>query len=133
MLQAEKAALKKLENVKLDHQRRLENLQESQENNKTKGQLIEMNLELVETAIHQVRSAIASQIDWDEIDEFLQEAQDEGDPVASAIKQLKLKTNHIVMYLTEPQWSSESSSSDSESPEPPNRSVKSAESTLISN
>ena len=114
MLQAEKAALKKLENVKADHVKRLENLQISQESNKTKGQLIEMNLELVETAIGQVRSAIASQIDWDEIGEFLQEAQDEGDPVASAIKELKLKTNHIVMHLTEPSWS-ESDSSDSES------------------
>ena len=37
MIQAEKAALKKLENVKLDHHKRLENLQRSQEDNKSKG------------------------------------------------------------------------------------------------
>jgi len=76
MLQAEKAAVKKLENVKigkqstteiavlawqildnpriihirqlscLDHQKRLENLQRAQDSNLAIGQLIEMNLEL---------------------------------------------------------------------------------------
>ena len=116
MLQAERAALKKLENVKADHVKRLENLQISQESNKNKGQLIEMNLDLVETAIHQVRSAIASQIDWDEIGEMLQEAQEDDDPVAMAIKELKLKTNHMVMFLTEPNWE-ESTDSDSDASE----------------
>ena len=118
MLQAEKAAIKKLENVKLDHQKRLENLQRAQDDNKVIGQLIELNLELVETAIGQVRSAIASQIDWDEISEFLEEAQQEGDPVASAIKDLKLKTNQIVMFLSEPNYEFDSDSDDNES-EPP--------------
>jgi predicted ribosome quality control (RQC) complex YloA/Tae2 family protein len=47
MIQAEKQALKKLENVKLDHLKRLENLKTSQETNVTKAQLIEMNLGLV--------------------------------------------------------------------------------------
>jgi len=112
MLQAERAALKKFENVKADHVKRLENLQISQESNKNKGQLIEMNLDLVDTAIHQVRSAIASQIDWDEIGEMLQEAQEDDDPVASAIKELQLKTNHIVMFLCEPSWELDSSDSD---------------------
>ena len=68
------------------------------------GQLIELNLDLVETAINQVRSAVASQIGWDEIEEFLQEAQEDDDPVACAIKELKLKTNQIVMFLVEPSW-----------------------------
>ena len=37
MIQAEKTALKKLENIKLDHNKRLENLLKSQEDNKLKG------------------------------------------------------------------------------------------------
>ena len=81
-----------------------------------KGQLIELNLDLVETAINQVRSAVASQIGWDEIEEFLQEAQEDDDPVACAIKELKLKTNQIVMFLVEPSWDGfdQSDSSDDE-------------------
>lgn len=110
MVQAEKTALKKLENVKLDHLKRLENLKTSQETNVTKAQLIEMNLELVEAALNQVRSALASQIAWEEIEEFLEEAQDEGDPVASAIRELKFKTNQIIVFLAEPNWSDDEDS-----------------------
>ena len=73
--------------------------------NRLKAQLIEMNLELVEAALNQVRSALASQIAWDEIEEFLAEAQEEEDPVACAIRELKFKTNQIVMFLAEPDWS----------------------------
>ena len=34
----------------------------------------------------------------------MQEAQEDDDPVACAIKELKLKTNQIVMFLVEPSW-----------------------------
>ena len=57
MHQAEKAALKKLENVKLDHMKRLDGLKKSQEDNVTKAQLIEMNLELVEARCSSVKHA----------------------------------------------------------------------------
>jgi hypothetical protein len=53
----------------------------------------------VDRAIVVVRSAIANQIDWDEIHTLVREAQTQGDPVASAIKTLKLGTNHITMFL----------------------------------
>ena len=39
--------MKKLENIKKDHEKRLEGLQKEQETDKLKGQLIEMNLSLV--------------------------------------------------------------------------------------
>ena len=104
MIQAEKTALKKLENVKLDHLKRLDNLKTMQESNVNKAQLIEMNLELVDAALNQVRSAVSSQIAWEEIEEFLTEAQEEGDPVACAIRELKFKTNQIVVFLAEPDW-----------------------------
>ena len=78
MLQAEKSAMKKLENVKLDHMKRLESLKLAQADNIRKAQLIEMNLDLVDSALNQVRSALASQIGWEEIEDFLEEGQDEG-------------------------------------------------------
>lgn len=70
-----------------------------QEVDKIKGELIEMNLEMVNRAIQVVRSALANQIDWTEIGAIVKEAQAQGDPVANAIKELKLQTNHITMLL----------------------------------
>ena len=66
---------------------------------KLKGELIEMNLQIVDRAIQVVRSALANQIDWTEIGLIVKEAQAQGDPVASAIKELKLQTNHVTMLL----------------------------------
>ncbi|NXA14929.1 NEMF factor, partial [Sapayoa aenigma] len=101
-LQQEKQALKKLENVRRDHEHRLEALQQAQEADKMKGELIEMNLAVVDRAIRVVRSALANQIDWTEIGAIVKEAQAQGDPVATAIKELKLQTNHITMLLRNP-------------------------------
>ncbi|GAB6026032.1 hypothetical protein CHUAL_012242 [Chamberlinius hualienensis] len=101
-IQMEKEALKKLENVKKDHEKRILALEHSQEHDKQKAQLIEMNLEFVDKAIYVVQHAIASQINWKEISELLQEARFEGDPVAKAITELKLSINHITMLLSNP-------------------------------
>ncbi|XP_021353469.1 nuclear export mediator factor Nemf-like isoform X2 [Mizuhopecten yessoensis] len=101
-LQQEKSALKKLDNIKKDHEKRIDSLQKVQETDISKGQLIEMNLELIDKAITIVRSAIANQIDWTEINNLVKEAQTQGDPVAKAIKGLKLDSNHITMLLRDP-------------------------------
>ncbi|KAF8767801.1 Nuclear export mediator factor Nemf like protein [Argiope bruennichi] len=100
--QKEKEALKKLENVKKDHEKRLQKLLESQEEDTKRAQLIEMNLELVDKALLVIRSAIANQISWSDIQDIIKEAQVEGDPVAKAIKKLKLDINHFTMLLSNP-------------------------------
>ncbi|XP_013398422.1 nuclear export mediator factor Nemf [Lingula anatina] len=102
VLQKEKVVVKKLENVKKDHEKRLETLQKEQEQDIRKAELIEINLDLVDRAILVVQSAVANQIDWDEIKDLVKEAQLQGDPVAIAIKALKLDTNHITMLLSNP-------------------------------
>ena len=53
----------------------------------------------VDKALLVVRSAIANQIDWAEINAIVKEAQAQGDPVASAIRSLKLESNHMTMFL----------------------------------
>ncbi|XP_007565565.1 ribosome quality control complex subunit NEMF isoform X1 [Poecilia formosa] len=106
-LQQEKQALKKLENVKKDHEQRLEALHQAQEVDRAKGELVEMNLAVVERALQVVRSALANQVDWTEIGAIVKEAQASGDPVACAIKELKLQTNHITMLLKNPYVSDE--------------------------
>ncbi|XP_053191485.1 ribosome quality control complex subunit NEMF-like [Scomber japonicus] len=106
-LHQEKQALKKLENVKKDHEHRLEALHQIQEVDRVKGELVEMNLPVVERALQVVRSALANQVDWTEIGIIVKEAQTAGDPVACAIKELKLQTNHITMLLKNPYISEE--------------------------
>lgn len=39
---------------------------------------------------------------WPAIDELIKDATARGDPVAKHIKSLKLETNHISLYLTDP-------------------------------
>ncbi|XP_003962785.2 nuclear export mediator factor Nemf isoform X1 [Takifugu rubripes] len=101
-LQLEKHAMKKLENVKKDHEQRLEALHQAQEIDRIKGELIEMNLAIVERALQVVCSALANQVDWTEIGILVKEAQAAGDPVACAIKELKLQANHITLLLKNP-------------------------------
>jgi len=101
-VQQERNAVKKLENVKKDHETRIKSLQELQDFDRLKGELIEMNSEIVNNAIKVILSAIANQIPWDQIKEIIKEATGNGDPVASRIKQIKLETNHIVMQLEDP-------------------------------
>ncbi len=50
----ERTALKKLENVKKDHEKRLDALKRDQEVDKQKAELIEMNLSLVSLLAHRV-------------------------------------------------------------------------------
>ncbi|KAJ7989276.1 hypothetical protein DPEC_G00317800 [Dallia pectoralis] len=101
-LQQEKQALKKLDNVKKDHEQRLDALHQLQEVDRLKGELVEMNLSIVDRALQVVRSALANQVDWAEIGLIVKEAQAAEDPVACAIKELKLQTNHITMLLKNP-------------------------------
>ncbi|KAM5129613.1 ribosome quality control complex subunit NEMF [Mantella aurantiaca] len=117
-LQLEKQALKKLDNVRKDHVQRLETLQHTQDIDKSKGELIEMNLDIVDRAVQVVRSALANQIDWTEIGQIVKEAQVQGDPVALAIKDLKLQTNHITMLLKNPYIHSEEEDEDEEEEKP---------------
>ncbi|XP_048830455.1 ribosome quality control complex subunit NEMF-like [Brienomyrus brachyistius] len=106
-LQQEKQAMKKLDNVRKDHEQRLGALQQAQELDRLKGELVEMNLPIVERALQVVQSALANQVDWTEIGLIVKEAQAAGDPVACAIKELKLQTNHITMLLRNPYIDSE--------------------------
>uniref|UniRef100_A0A2P2I4N3 Nuclear export mediator factor NEMF n=1 Tax=Hirondellea gigas TaxID=1518452 RepID=A0A2P2I4N3_9CRUS len=98
----ERDAIKKLDNVRTDHTNRLNALKKLQDQDTQRGQLIELNQVLVDAAISQVRSAVAHQLDWREIEELLLEAQEREDPVSLAIKSLSLATNSITMTLSNP-------------------------------
>lgn len=105
-------ALKKLSNVKKDHEKRLEELNKVQELNKQRAELIMRNQELITSVLMTLRSAVANQMSWDDIEEFVKNAQTAGDYVAKSIKQLKLQTNHVALYLTDPYAAADESSSE---------------------
>lgn len=100
--QQECEALKKLSNVKKDHEKRLEELGKAQVLNKQRAELITRNHELINSVLVTMRSAIANQMSWEDIKDFVKNAQSAGDSVAQSIKQLKLETNHVSLYLTDP-------------------------------
>lgn len=101
-IQQEREAFKKLNNVKKDHDQRLQALEKTQELDKQKAELITRNQELVDNAILAIQSALASQMSWPDIQVLVKEAQTRDDPIASTIKHLKLEMNHITLYLSDP-------------------------------
>lgn len=101
-IEQERNALKKLSNVKSDHMKRLDELNKWQVFDKHKAELITRNQTLVDNAILAIRSAIATQLPWPEIQNLVKAAQANGDQVAGSIRQLKLEKNHISLYLTDP-------------------------------
>ncbi|KAJ3648826.1 hypothetical protein Zmor_020598 [Zophobas morio] len=115
-LQQEREALKKLENVKKDHTQRLLALEKTQEIDKQKAELITRNQELVDKAILAVQTALATQISWPDLAELIKEAASQGDEIAQHIKELKLETNHISLYLTDP-YAEDTSDSEGETDE----------------
>lgn len=91
--------MKKLSNVRKDHDQRLMDLTRTQETDKHRAELISRNQQLVDNAILAIRSALANQLPWTDIQNLIKEAQAKGDPVASSIVGLKLEINHITMKL----------------------------------
>ncbi|CAG5004313.1 unnamed protein product [Parnassius apollo] len=101
-IQIEREAMKKLQNVRKDHDKRVTELERAQLEDKKAAELISRNEPLVEQARLAIQAAIANQMSWDDIKLLVKTAQDNKDPIASTIKQLKLNTNHITLLLSDP-------------------------------
>jgi len=114
-LQREKQAMKKLENVRKDHESRINGLRVEQEEDCMKAELIEANLADVDKAIRVICGAIANQLDWADIESLVRDAQANEDPVALKIRKLKLDTNSFMMSLSMPYYDSPSSDESDES------------------
>lgn len=99
---AEKEARKKLENLKIAHERRLEDLSKAQRDDEEKARLIELNCDKVEDALLIIRSMLANQIPWSEIRQTIKEAQSMKDPIASLITNVKFDRNEFTMRLCDP-------------------------------
>lgn len=100
--QQERDALKKLSNVRQDHAQRLEELAKVQMVDRKKAELITRNQALVDGLIYAMRALLAKQLSWLDIKDLIKARQDQKDPIASNIRQLKLETNQITVRLTDP-------------------------------
>jgi len=85
--------------MKENQKRRLDELQQVQEVDKRKAELIMFNQEIVEQGISIMRQLIANQLSWDDIWEQIKEAQKGGDMLAQQITALNLIKNQITMKL----------------------------------
>ncbi|KAF7728253.1 hypothetical protein EC973_006534 [Apophysomyces ossiformis] len=110
----EEAAMKKLEAVRKEQESRVENLMNQQLTNIRKAQLIEYNLQMVDAAITIIRNAVASQMDWQDLQELVNEEKKRDNPIAQMIDSLKLETNQITLLMTDPEEDMDSESEDSE-------------------
>ncbi|KAI8147504.1 fibronectin-binding protein A N-terminus-domain-containing protein [Fennellomyces sp. T-0311] len=113
----EEAAMKKLDAVRKEQEGRVQVLADQQAINVNKAQLIEFNLEMVDAAITIIRNAVASQMDWRDLNELVAEEKKRGNPIADIIHSLKLETNQITLLLSEPEDDYSEDMSDSESEE----------------
>uniref|UniRef100_A0A1I8A147 NFACT-R_1 domain-containing protein n=1 Tax=Steinernema glaseri TaxID=37863 RepID=A0A1I8A147_9BILA len=101
-IHAKNEALKKLDNVKKDHVKRVEALQKAQIDQEEKAERIFANIELVDRAIVVIQSAIANKLSWDDIDDMRKNAASQGDPVAQSISKMNLGSNMISLTLGDP-------------------------------
>ncbi|KAI8394072.1 fibronectin-binding protein A N-terminus-domain-containing protein [Radiomyces spectabilis] len=115
--QQEEAALKKLESVRKEQESRVEGLLQQQMTNTRKAQLIELNLPMVDAAITIIRNAVASQMDWKDLEGLVKNEKKHGNPIALIIDSLKLKTNQITLMLTDPEALEDEESDEDESDE----------------
>ncbi|KAL9557312.1 hypothetical protein MBANPS3_001466 [Mucor bainieri] len=110
----EEAALKKLETVRKEQEKRVQSLLDQQITNVRKAQLIELNLQMVDAAITIIRNAVASQMDWQDLQDLVKEEKRRENPIAMIIDDLKLATNQLTLVLTDPEEYEDSEDSEDE-------------------
>jgi len=97
-----KSVYDKVDKIRIDQGRRVEELEKEQEVRERQAALIEANVELVEFALTMVNTMVASQIDWGELWKEVKRQQRLGHPIAQHIHALDLEHNEVLFLLTAP-------------------------------
>ncbi|CAI7622967.1 unnamed protein product [Penicillium glandicola] len=102
LTEREEAAKKKLESVRSEHRKRIDELKNVQELHIRKADAIQDNVYRVQEAMDAVNGLVAQGMDWGEIARLIEMEQDRGNPVAQTIKlPLKLYENTVTLLLGE--------------------------------
>lgn len=98
--QQEHLAHKKLEDARLENQKKIQDLLDVQSTNEQKGNTIIANTDLVEEAKSAVQGLVDQQMDWNIIEKLILSEQSKSNKIARLIKlPLKLKENKIDLLL----------------------------------
>ncbi|KAF9923082.1 hypothetical protein FBU30_006797 [Linnemannia zychae] len=95
-------AQKKLDSVRMEHLGRIRGLEEAQQMNVMRAELIEANLEMCDQAIMIIRNAVATGMDWKDLADLVEEEKKHGNPIALMIDTLKLESNCVCVILSDP-------------------------------
>ncbi|KAG0045096.1 hypothetical protein BGZ83_009655 [Gryganskiella cystojenkinii] len=95
-------AQKKLDSVRMEHLGRVRGLEEAQQLNVLRAELIEANLEMCDQAIMIIRNAVATGMDWKDLADLVEEERKHGNPIALMIDALKLESNQVCVILSDP-------------------------------
>ncbi|EIE22903.1 hypothetical protein COCSUDRAFT_16391 [Coccomyxa subellipsoidea C-169] len=96
-LQAEQAALSKLDRIRIDQTGRAEALDREAKEAEAKAQLIEANAEAVDQAINAVRVALAQGLSWAELERLIRDEAAAGNQVAGLVHALHLDRNAVTL------------------------------------
>lgn len=89
-----------MQNIVKDHEERLKKLQEAQDEDRFKAEIITNNLDIVDKTVQFVRQALAKQLHWDEIWEMIQQLNfEDGGNTYAIVTNLKLNVNHVTLKL----------------------------------
>ncbi|KAF9434513.1 hypothetical protein BGZ76_007890 [Entomortierella beljakovae] len=97
----EEHAQKKLDSVRMEHFGRVRGLEETQQLNVLKAELIESNLEMCDQAIMIIRNAVATGMDWKDLADLVDDERRRGNPIALMIDSLKLESNNVCVILSD--------------------------------
>ncbi|CAG8522650.1 6805_t:CDS:10 [Paraglomus occultum] len=99
----EELAMNKLDAIRQEQFGRVQGLERSQLANVRKAKMIELNIDIVDQALLVIRQAIASSMDWKDLENLVKEEKNKGNPIANIISGLKLGSNQITLLLGEPE------------------------------
>lgn len=95
--------LARVDRIRADQGRRLQELEAEQQASERKASLIETNVGLVDRALAMLNAMVASQVDWSEIWREVKRQQRMGHPIAEHIHSLNLEQNEFKLLLADPE------------------------------
>ncbi|KMZ78375.1 hypothetical protein PVIIG_01153 [Plasmodium vivax India VII] len=94
-----KKSLTKMDKIKLDHERRIDQLEKEVSTLRKKISLIQMNDELVEQAIQLMRAAVATNANWEKIWEHIKLFKKQNHPIALRISSVNFNNCEMELLL----------------------------------
>ncbi|KAL9364890.1 hypothetical protein Peur_042763 [Populus x canadensis] len=96
----EGSAIQKLNKIRLDQENRVEMLRKEVDHSVKMAELIEYNLEDVNSAILAVRVALAKGMGWEDLARMVKDEKKAGNPVAGLIDKLHFEKNCMTLLLS---------------------------------